>query len=68
MKTLAITGSSGFVGTSIKNRFENIGYKVIGIKRESLKDINELAKIIEKADIVINLAGANIINRWTEIL
>jgi uncharacterized protein (TIGR01777 family) len=66
MKTLAITGSSGFVGTSIKNRFENKGFKVIGIKRETLKDIKELTKIIEEADVVINLAGANIINRWTE--
>ena len=66
MKTLAITGSSGFVGTSIKKRFESKGFTVIGIKRETLKDIKELTKIIEKADVVINLAGANIINRWTE--
>lgn len=66
MKTLAITGSSGFVGTSLKKHFESKGYKVIGIKRDELKDINKLTSIIEKVDVIINLAGANIINRWTD--
>lgn len=66
MKTIAITGSSGFVGTSLRKRFESRGFKVIGIKREELKDLEKLTQIIEQADIVINLAGANIINRWTD--
>lgn len=66
MKTLAITGSSGFVGTNLKVFFENKGFNVIGIKREELKDENKLLEIVEASDIVVNLAGANIINRWTE--
>ena len=66
MKTLAITGSSGFVGTSLKNFFEKKGFNVIGIKREELKNEKKLLDIIQSSDIVINLAGANIINRWTE--
>lgn len=66
MKTIAITGSNGFVGTNLKNFFENAGFEVIGIKRDDLKDIKRLTSIIEKTDIVINLAGANIINRWTD--
>ncbi len=66
MKTLAITGSSGFIGQELKKRFESKGYKVIGITREELKDIQKLTVIIEKADYLINLAGANIINRWTQ--
>ena len=66
MKTLAVTGSSGFVGTSLKKHFELKGFKVIGIKRDDLKDINKLTKIVNKADVLINLAGANIINRWSE--
>jgi uncharacterized protein len=66
MKTLAITGSSGFVGTNLRKLFENNGFNVIGIKRDELKDDKKLLTIIETSDIIINLAGANIISRWTE--
>ena len=66
MKTIAITGSSGFVGTNLKELFQKKGFTVIGIKREELKDLDKLTSIIEKSEIIINLAGANIINRWSE--
>lgn len=66
MKTVSITGSSGFVGTSLKIFFEQISFKVIGIKRDELKDSKKLTSIMENSNIVINLAGANIINRWSE--
>ena len=33
---------------------------------KNLKDDKKLLAIIEKSDIVVNLAGANIISRWTE--
>lgn len=66
MKNVVITGSSGFVGKSLKKMFEEKGFKVSGIKRDDLNNIDKLTEIIESSDIVINLAGANIINRWTE--
>lgn len=66
MKTVAITGSSGFVGTSLIHMFQGKGFKTIGIRREDLKDVEKLTQIIEESDVVINLAGANIINRWSE--
>ncbi|WP_321470412.1 TIGR01777 family oxidoreductase [Halarcobacter sp.] len=66
MKTIAITGSSGFVGTSLKSFFSNIGFNVRGIKREELKDSQKLIDIVENSQFIINLAGANIINRWTD--
>ncbi|PIF03885.1 MAG: TIGR01777 family protein [Arcobacter sp.] len=65
MKTLAITGLGGFVGQELKKRFESKGYEVIRIKRGELKDIQKLTSIMEKADYLVNLAGATIINRWT---
>lgn len=65
MKTIAITGSSGFVGQNLIKFFKNKNYEVISIKRDYLKDENKLLDIISKSDIIINLAGANIINRWT---
>ena len=66
MKTIAISGSSGFVGTNIKSFFSSKDFEIISIKRDDLKDINKVTSIMEKAHIVINLAGANIINRWTD--
>lgn len=66
MKTLSITGSTGFVGTNLRKKYEAKGFNVIGITREELKNIPNLTSIVEKSDFIINLAGANIINRWSE--
>ena len=66
MKTIAICGSTGFVGTSLGKYFSNLNYKIISISREILNNQEKLEKTISSSDIVINLAGANIINRWSE--
>lgn len=66
MKTIAICGSTGFVGTSLEKYFSNLNYKIISISREILNNQEKLEKTISSSDIVINLAGANIINRWSE--
>jgi uncharacterized protein (TIGR01777 family) len=66
MKKVVITGASGFVGTTLTNAFNELGYEVVAIKREQLKQTDLLTSIIDGCDVVINLAGANIINRWTE--
>lgn len=66
MKTIAISGASGFVGTSLTKFFSNVGYKVVPISREILNNNNKLEELLNTTDIVINLAGANIINRWSE--
>jgi uncharacterized protein (TIGR01777 family) len=65
-KKIAITGASGFVGTNLAKLFEQNNFNVTAIKREELKDIEKLSQIVNECEIVINLAGANIINRWTE--
>ncbi|MBD3841027.1 MAG: TIGR01777 family protein [Campylobacterales bacterium] len=66
MKKIAITGSSGFVGTELSNMFISLGYSVIGITRAHLKNIQNLSTIIDDCELVINLAGANIISRWSD--
>jgi uncharacterized protein len=65
MKTIAITGASGFVGTHLNNFFSNLGFSIIAISRDILNNESKLKEIIQKSDVIINLAGANIINRWT---
>ena len=66
MKTIAITGASGFVGTSLTKYFSGLGYKIIPISRDILNNNKKLEETLNQTDIVINLAGANIINRWSE--
>jgi len=66
MKTIAITGASGFVGTNINKFFSNLGYKILRISRDTLNDKKKLEEVINSSTYIINLAGANIINRWSE--
>lgn len=65
MPVVTISGSGGFVGTNLREFFLSKGFEVTSIKRGDLKDREKLVSIIEKTDLLINLAGANIINRWT---
>ncbi len=56
---IAISGASGFIGSHIRQRFPNHIVLNRGLDREAI------AKRIRDADVVINLAGAPIIRRWT---
>lgn len=66
MKKIVITGASGFVGTSLTKMFTQEGYQVVAINRKDLQDVEKLTSLLNDAKAVINLAGANIINRWSE--
>ncbi|WP_026804523.1 TIGR01777 family oxidoreductase [Aliarcobacter lanthieri] len=66
MKTIAISGSSGFVGQSLVDFLSKQNYKILNIKRDDLKDNQKLDFIVNSCDILINLNGANIINRWSD--
>jgi uncharacterized protein (TIGR01777 family) len=63
----AITGASGFVGTHLTHAFEAKGWNVIGlVKGDLLNGPGALADKINGANVVVNLAGAPVIKRWTE--
>jgi uncharacterized protein (TIGR01777 family) len=66
MNTIAITGASGFVGSYLTDFLEQHGYSVVPILRSELKDLNRLQEKLQNSDVVINLAGANILARWSE--
>lgn len=66
MKKMIIVGASGFVGSKLTHAFSKIGYEVTSTTRDDLQNIAQLTSKIDTADVVINLAGANIINRWSE--
>src|SRR5438094_407653 len=57
MKKLALSGSSGFIGSHIKRLFTD--YKIIPITQELLYSPDNLAAFFEKEkpDLIINLAA-----------
>lgn len=65
--TIAVSGASGFVGSRLTAVFQQRGWKIIPLGREDFKLAPaELAKRLLSTDIIVNLAGAPIIERWTE--
>ena len=62
MKTIAISGASGFVGQSLVEFFKNRDYKIVKISRESLNSNSNLDNIVEFlpqlfCDLPLNLLG-----------
>lgn len=57
---IALTGASGFVGTALQKEFENS----VAVHRD--ESVEEILQKLEGVDVVINLAGAPIIKRWSD--
>lgn len=66
MITVAISGSSGFLGTQLCN-FLNHKYNIIKLKRSDYSLApDKLALVLKGSDYVVNLAGASIFGLWTK--
>ncbi len=64
---IKISGSSGYLGTIISNELIENGHRAEGISRELLYGpVEQLANELKNADAVIHLAGAPILQRWTD--
>ncbi|HEB02009.1 MAG TPA: TIGR01777 family protein [Nitrospirae bacterium] len=63
---VAISGASGFVGTHLSEGFKSRGWEPHGLSRKLYTHPNTLKSVLEGTDSVVNLAGANIIHRWTK--
>ncbi len=63
---IKITGASGYLGQRITAELRNRGHKVSPVERELLYGPAEnLAQELKGADVVINLAGAPVLQKWT---
>jgi len=62
---IAISGSNGYIAKNLIPLLDNAGHTVIRIKRSELGAVNQLTEILSDTDVVINLAGAPILCRWT---
>jgi uncharacterized protein len=62
---IAISGASGFVGSALRAKFAAHEIISIGVKDFS-KNAAEFAALIDGCNVIINLAGAPIIARWSD--
>ena len=63
---IAISGSTGFIGKQLSDYLLQLGNELIVISRSDFAGgNNQLAKVINSADVIINLAGASVLRRWT---
>lgn len=63
---ILISGGTGFVGGHLSREFSRNGWSVVQLGRNESADDALLREKVSRADIVVNLAGAPIIARWTE--
>ncbi len=64
---IRITGSTGYLGKMVSEALNAQGHQASGIERKFLYGLPELLmKEMEGAEIIINLAGAPILQRWSE--
>lgn len=62
---IAISGSGGYLATNLIRKFQAANFKIIKIARHELYDLTALAHILSGTDTVIHLAGAPILQKWT---
>ena len=62
---IAISGGTGFIGKQLSDLLLRSGHELIVISRTDLSaGIDHLAKVIKSSDVIINLAGAPVLQRW----
>ncbi|MBC8208219.1 MAG: TIGR01777 family protein [Desulfobulbaceae bacterium] len=67
VKLIAMSGANGFVGSHMCNKFKKNGWEILALGRnEFALPPEELTKLLQGADVIVNLAGAPVISRWTE--
>ena len=64
---IAISGSGGFIGTQLTAYFQAKGNEVQTLLRINAEtSTSEIVKQLSGVDVIINLAGAPVIGRWTK--
>ena len=71
-KTVVLAGASGFIGRYVRSRFEQDGWDVRTIGRKgaggssaSWNDDDALTRVLNGADLVVNLAGRSVSCRYS---
>jgi len=62
---IAISGSYGYIAQNLIPGLESANHVITRIPRSELGDVDQLTKTLLGSDVVISLAGAPILQRWT---
>ncbi|MEI6121984.1 MAG: TIGR01777 family oxidoreductase [Bacteroidota bacterium] len=63
---IAITGATGFIGTNLINFLQQQGHEILRLNRaDFLGNEHLLKQKLSCSEVVVNLAGAPIVKRWT---
>jgi uncharacterized protein (TIGR01777 family) len=64
---VAMSGASGLVGSFLSRRLRERGWEVMALTRDDFSaGPHQLARRLDGADTIVNLAGAPILGRWSE--
>lgn len=63
---IAVSGANGYIAKNLISELEADHHTIVAIKRRLLYNTEKLPALLSDADVVINLAGAPILQRWTE--
>ena len=63
---IAISGSNGYIAKNLIPGLEAANHVVKRIQRSELSNVDQLTKNLSDVDVVISLAGAPILTRWTK--
>jgi uncharacterized protein (TIGR01777 family) len=63
---IAVAGASGYIARNLISELEADHHTIIPIKRRLLYSPEKLSILLSDTDVVINLAGAPILQRWTD--
>lgn len=62
-----MSGATGFVGSNLQKHLKTAGWKIIPVGRADFQgESADLAQKLSGTRIIVNLAGAPVIGRWTE--
>jgi hypothetical protein len=64
---IIICGMSGFVGNALYDFLSAQHHEVISLSIRSNSSVESIVKVLDGSDVVINLAGANILGRWSVV-
>ncbi|MCD7969181.1 MAG: TIGR01777 family oxidoreductase [Alistipes sp.] len=68
IKSVAVSGAGGFIGSHLGKFLTAKGVDFIPLHRDYFTEpgMERLVRVVERADVVVNLAGAPIDHRWTK--
>lgn len=63
---IAVSGANGYIAKNLIRELQADQHTIVKINRDILYNVIHLTELLSDTDVVINLAGSPILQRWTE--